>query len=259
MKFRNTATALMFGAILMVSGCKPEPKTPPGNTDHGVILDFHPIFNGQEMEFSKMKYVKPDGEVISISHWAMLMSHLSLMKSDSSLVSLGDGYQYIGFSVGRKKFTYTDAPAGTYIGIKFQLGPDQNINHADPTIWPADHPMNANLNGLHWGWAGGYIFQAMDGTYKNDTTTSSVASLSFHTATDNMIQSFYMPLNFTLEPNIRKTARIEIWADEYFKNPNEIHLKNGAVSHTEGSVEVALMSKIMQNAQSGVYRLVEVK
>ena len=74
-----------------------------------------------------------------------------------------------------------------------------------------------------------------------------------------MIQSFFMPLNFTLESNVRKTARIEFWADEYFKDPNVLHLKDGANSHTQVSTEIALMTKIMQNAHSDVYSIIEGK
>jgi hypothetical protein len=133
------------------------------------------------------------------------------------------------------------------------------INHADPTQWPATHPLNANFTGLHWGWAGGYIFQAMDGKFKDSAGATAERSLSFHTATDGMISSFFMPLHFDLATNGRKIARIEFWADEYFRDPNEIHLKNTPVSHTEGPTETALMTKIIANAQDGVYRLTEVK
>ena len=126
------AAVMACGTILLASSCKPDPKKPPVTTEEGVVLDFHAMFNGQEMEFSKLQYNKPDGEVMSISNWGMILAHLSLVKEDSSLVTLGDGYQYIGFTIGKTNYTYETAPAGKYIGIKFQLGPDQMINHSDP-------------------------------------------------------------------------------------------------------------------------------
>ena len=245
--------------FLTAMKCKKPPPPPPPAVENGITLDFHPIFNGQEIEFGKMQYTKPDGEFLTITNWGMILAHLSLIKEDSSLVTLGDGYQYVGFTVDKKKYIYADAPAGKYIGIKFQLGPDQAINHADPAQWPATHPLNANFTGLHWGWAGGYIFQALDGQFKDNAGATQIKNLSFHTASDPMVRAFTMPLSFTIEPGKRKVARIEIWADEFFKNPNEIHLKTDPISHTEGSAETALMTKIMENAESGVYRLIEVK
>lgn len=256
-KFLLALTLPLF--MLTALRCKKPVVIVDPPIEDGIVLDFHPMFDGQEIEFSKMQYTKPNGEVLSITNWGMILAHLSLIKEDSSLVQLGDGYQYIGFTVGKTKYTYADAPAGKYIGIQFQLGPDQAINHADPTQWPATHPLNANYTGLHWGWAGGYIFQALDGQFKDNAAASQIKNLSFHTASDAMVRTFIMPLSFTIEPGKRKTARIEFWADEYFKDPNEIHLKTTPISHTEGSAEVAIMNKIMENAQSGVYRIKEVK
>ncbi len=257
MKLLQFGALLTCGALLLASSCDRKPPVKP-TPDHGVVLDFHAMFNGQEIEYAKIQYAKPDGELMSVTNWGMILSHLSLMKEDSSLVQLGDGYLYIGFTDLKTNYTFADAEAGKYIGIKFQLGPDQMINHSDPTQWPPKHPLNANNTGLHWGWAGGYIFQALDGQWK-DSAGGPAKTYSFHTATDDMIQSFFMPMNFTLESAARKTARIEFWADEYFKDPNVLHLKDGANSHTQGSTEISLMNKIMENAKTGVYRIIEVK
>jgi cytochrome c peroxidase len=41
------------------------------------------------------------------------------------------------------------------------------MNHAGVSQVPADHPLNPNLNGLHWSWQGGYIFLALEGMWRS--------------------------------------------------------------------------------------------
>ncbi len=51
--------------------------------------------------------------------------------------------------------------------MRFYLGLEAPDNHADPAKFPAGHPLNANLNGLHWDWQGGYIFLALEGLWRH--------------------------------------------------------------------------------------------
>jgi hypothetical protein len=58
---------------------------------------------------------------------------------------------------------------------------------------------------------------------------------------------FMLPFNFEMESS-HKTAVLEFKADEYFKNPAEIHLKDKSVSHSSGSEDIMLMNKLIDNA-----------
>ncbi|MBL7810656.1 MAG: hypothetical protein JNL57_00415 [Bacteroidetes bacterium] len=255
MRYVISGMALMM--LLTVSCCK-KPVEKPTDTGKGITILFKPMWDGQDLVFNSKSYTKPDKEVMTYTNWAWIISKLALVKTDNSEVLLGDGYQYIEFKAGRVKFNYAAAPAGDYKAITFQLGLDSAINHGDPNIWPSDHPLNANLTGLHWGWAGGYIFQAMDGIWFDSATSSNQKAFSFHTATDPFKRKFTLPMNFTLQADGMKTATIEVWADEFFKTPNSLSLSAGAMSHTLGSTEIALMQKIIDNSAE-VYKLKSVQ
>jgi hypothetical protein len=54
-------------------------------------------------------------------------------------------------------------PGQEFTGLRFVIGLDQALNEADPNLWPAGHPLHPTVNGLHWGWQGGYIFMALEG------------------------------------------------------------------------------------------------
>lgn len=239
---------LIIGFTTGFQSCKKEPqKTEDPKITKGLTLTVMPTWEGTSMVTGKMQYSKPDGEVLQLRTWGMILAKLALVKDDNTLVLLGDGYQWVDVASGRLSFNYPDAPAGNYKGIQFQLGPDSAQNHGDPTLWPANHPLNGNLTGLHWGWAGGYVFQAFDGEFKDNISSTVIKGFSFHTAGNVFNQLFFMPFNFELA-STPKTAVLEFKADEFFKNPTELHLKDKSVSHSTGNDEKTLMSKLIGNA-----------
>lgn len=261
----SRTSALLWGMALLMPliaiSCKPESKPPVENKtdDKGITLVFKPLWDGKNIVFKSTEFTRSNGEMVRINNWAMILSHVSLVKTDNSKVQLGDGYLFVDFSSGRVKSNFPTVPAGDYKGISFKLGLDSIVNHGDPTVWPADHPLNANLTGLHWGWATGYIFQAIDGNWKAKASDLDWNGLSLHTATDQFPHDFMLNLNFSLAADGHKTASIEGWIDEYFKNPNLVQFAtDGSFSHSVGTPEVALMQLIMSNADD-VFRLTKVE
>ena len=47
--------------------------------------------------------------------------------------------------------------------ISFYVGVEATDNHADPSLWPAGHPLAPKSPEMHWGWAAGYRFVAIEG------------------------------------------------------------------------------------------------
>ena len=48
-------------------------------------------------------------------------------------------------------------------GITFSVGVDPDHNHLDPASWPNGHPLAPHFPSMHWGWAAGYRFIALEG------------------------------------------------------------------------------------------------
>lgn len=48
-------------------------------------------------------------------------------------------------------------------GVKFSIGVEAPTNTADPTQWLAPHPLSPQSPSMHWGWAAGYRFIALEG------------------------------------------------------------------------------------------------
>ncbi len=245
-------------SLALGSSCKKPPLVKPTDKVQGLTLDFRGMFGTTEIAFKTGEYTRSNGEILRVNNWEILLSKISLVKTDNTEILLGDGYLYVDFVGQKTKFNFPTAPAGDYKAISFQVGLDSAINHGDPTIWPADHPLNGNSTGLHWGWSTGYVFQKIDGNYKKPTDVD-WNFVSLHTATDSFIRMHTMHLNFSLSSDGHKTARIELNIEEFFMNPKLISFAtDGSSSHSIGTSEFALMKMIVDNSDD-VYTLVEVK
>ena len=47
--------------------------------------------------------------------------------------------------------------------IHFHVGVDPEFNHTDPALYPSTHPLSPKFPSMHWGWAAGYRFIAIEG------------------------------------------------------------------------------------------------
>lgn len=49
-------------------------------------------------------------------------------------------------------------------GVKFSIGVEAPTNNSDITLQPPGHPLSFQSPSMHWGWASGYRFLALEGT-----------------------------------------------------------------------------------------------
>ena len=47
--------------------------------------------------------------------------------------------------------------------VHFHIGVDSSVNHSDPASYPMGHPLAPVFPSMHWGWAAGYRFVAIEG------------------------------------------------------------------------------------------------
>lgn len=239
-------------AAFSLSSCEPEDtdggsggwNTPTSQLELAFVgqISDEPLYSiGQDVYKEKSH-----GEYMMVTNWSFLMSNLALVKENGDTVQLGDGYQWADLTGSRNVFNYKGIPQGKYTGLQFTMGFDSATNHGNPQVWPADHPLNPNMNGLHWGWAGGYIFQAMDGRYK-ENENATPGSFSFHTATMQFVTRYFLPIDLTVSNNKHRVA-VRINADRFFGGAQPIKFAEKSVSHSEGDHDELLMRIFLDNS-----------
>ncbi len=148
-----------------------------------VRLAFELRWRGAPLAVPSAPVRNDSGQTLRLTRFAALVSGVTLVRFEGSAVQLDGQYGFIDAETGRLTVTLRNVPAGDYTGLAFQLGVPAAANHADPSQWPAAHPLNPIVNGLHWGWQGGYVFAALEGRWRaNDTAEE--RGFSYHLATD---------------------------------------------------------------------------
>ncbi len=84
------------------------------------------------------------------------INHDGVSTNIEDLYLLVNGSEPVSVSLGMIEFQEIES-------VTFHIGVNEEVNHADPSLWPSDHPLFPKLPSMHWGWTGGYRFVAMEG------------------------------------------------------------------------------------------------
>jgi cytochrome c peroxidase len=129
-------------------------------------LQFVHTFNGSPLELNSQRYALASGETLSVSRLSYLLSGFALERTEGGWVELTNQYAWLDAERGRQSVVMQDVQPGAYRAVRFAVGLDPQTNKGDPAKYPAEHPLNPNLNSLHWSWQGGYIFLALEGSFQ---------------------------------------------------------------------------------------------
>lgn len=143
-------------------------------------VEIQPSMNGAPLALDSLRYRTFANESFSVTRLSFLLSRFALERTDGGWLEITNRFAWLDATARRVSFRLDDAPAGTFRSLRFEVGLDEADNNADPALRPADHPLNPNLNGLHWSWQGGYIFLALEGMFRG--TNQELRGYAYHLA-----------------------------------------------------------------------------
>ncbi|MCZ6671809.1 MAG: cytochrome C peroxidase [Verrucomicrobia bacterium] len=120
--------------------------------------------DGNPLRLDSLRYELASGERYSISRLSYLISEVAFETETGEWVSAGDAVGY--FDVSKRLLDFDcQLPEQSYRAMRFSIGLVPETNHSDPAGYPAKHSLNPDHNQLHWTWATGYIFMAVEGRF----------------------------------------------------------------------------------------------
>jgi len=149
---------------MLVLGCFLVPIMVLGAT---LQIEITPKVSGENLQPASLRYQTSAGETFSITRVSYLASEFALQRNDGSWLELSNSVAWLDHEQNRNSVRLDEIPPGEFRAVRFTVGLNTNLNHADIALFPASHPLNPNLNGLHWSWQGGYIFLALEGLWRN--------------------------------------------------------------------------------------------
>lgn len=165
-------------------------------------IQIAPKVSGQDLQPASFRYQTSAGETFSITRVSYLVSDFELQRTDGSWLELTNSVAWLDFGQNRNSFHLENIPAGEFCTIRFLVGLSTNLNHANPATFPAGHPLNPDVNGLYWGWQGGYVFVALEGLWRN--AAGEIDGWAYHLArdTNNVRVTLAAPLEITNETKL---------------------------------------------------------
>jgi len=154
-----------------------------GATDAAVLqIQIAPKVSGEKLQPASFRYQTSAGETFSITRVSYLVSDFELQRNDGSWLEMSNSVGWLDFDQNRDSVRLDNIPAGEFQSVRFLVGLNTNLNHADTAKFPANHPLNPNLDGLNWSWQGGYIFLALEGLWRN--SNGQLDGWAYHLARD---------------------------------------------------------------------------
>jgi hypothetical protein len=217
-KLRAAKRVVLAMALLQMFGAWTAALGALANLDVEII----PQCKGAPLVFDALAHTTGAGQGISVTRLDFLMSNFLLRREDTSWLALTNWQAYISTREGRTRFHLDNIPKGHYVAARFLVGVVPEINHSDPAKYPAGHPLNPTVNGLHWDWQTGYIFMALEGNWRNGTQTN---GYSFHIANDDQLMRVELPIS--LELNSDHLLRVTLDVAKIFDDQWRITLAEG--------------------------------
>ena len=127
--------------------------------------------------------------------------------------------------------------------LVFHIGIPSEINHQDPTLWSANHPLAPKSPNMHWGWVSGYNFIALEAMVDEDSDSVFEAVLQYHAIGDVL----YTAINQNIS-TVETDSEIKIYLDvNYDKMLQNINASDAGVFHGQQEQIVALMNNFPNN------------
>lgn len=170
LRFFAMLVAMMIGTLTAQGQNQVEPA---------IRLQFTMLSKGQPLDLHRAK----------ISRLEFLLSELALKDSSGKWIPSEDWFAHFNAIEGKLQADTVGSPSGEFQAIRFRVGLDSRIDQGDPSQWPPGHPLHPDVNHLHWGWQGGYVHLACEGT-------SSRGPFSYHLAGQDAPMVVELPVQF---------------------------------------------------------------
>lgn len=144
-------------------------------------------------------YTDGQGRVVNFSRAEFYLSELELVHDGGQTMDLSSEYQLVRPNVSDHDLGMRNIT--TFEGINYSLGVDSATNHADPSLYPIDHPLALQNPSMHWGWASGYRFLVLDGMVDTDNDNIPDTGFEMHVVGDEYLRNVSVTTSGDLNGN----------------------------------------------------------
>lgn len=207
-----------------------------------LTVRLEPSWDGKPLVLDDVSLTNATGNNLSLTRLAMLLSHAQLQKADGKWIGAEDWVALVDVAKQRLSFSFNGIPAERFTALRFDVGLDEAMDKADAAKWPANHPLNPEVNALHWSWRGQYVFLALEGRYQQ--ADGQIGGYSYHLAGQPCRGTVEVPVELDLRNDLVLTLSLVV--DQLFKAQHGIDIT--AADSTHSGDDGGLAERIADNA-----------
>jgi Secretion system C-terminal sorting domain len=196
-----------------------------------LILNINHKLSDQAFQFN-LPDVNNEGNTFSITRLEYYLSNIRITH-DGGLIDTAAGVYALVNAGNNTSIELGSFDISQVEKIEFCVGVNQPENNGDPALWPSDHPLAPKTPSMHWGWAAGYRFVALEGKSGPNLNTT----FQFH-ALGN--QNYYNAFVNTSATEVNDQLVITLDAD-YTKALYNIDVSQGPTVHGETGLAVTVL------------------
>ncbi len=210
--------------------------------ERNVVLVMNHKLDDKPFAFNTPQHAGTGG-LYKMTRLQYYVSGIQLVHDGGQVMSIPDLYILVD-PAAINRFALGGRNVGQIEGIRFRIGVDAAKNHADPAAYAFNHPLAPKNPSMHWGWAAGYRFVALEG-FAGTTPEMLTTNFQIHAVGDDL----YTPVQITTSGTIDGNDLVVTIDADYANALRGIDVAQGPVNH--GSDGEALV--LMQNFGSAVF------
>lgn len=205
-----------------------------------VVLQMEQLLAGRPFAFAQTTQAEM-GYYFNVTRLQYYVSEITLIHDGGQRTPVEDYHLLIDPSKD-SVFFLGNFPVTDLEQIEFWIGVDSAHNHLDPAMYPANHPLALHVPSMHWGWAGGYRYIALEG-YAGHTPSYLPNNYQIHTIAEENYRKVSLPVDEVLDGD---TMRIPIRAD-YAMMLHKINVSLGLEFHSSigPSKQISLNTRLV--------------
>ena len=221
------------------------------------VILFNYIIKGQNKEVAVVINHLYDGEVLNFDNTYIVGDNIpirfdrieyyihlnSLISNQNIATDLIDKYILVNANQNNYNIGEIQLLDDDLISLNFNIGVEYNLNHADPSLQDSSHPLAPQFPSMHWGWAAGYRFAALEGMIDKNQDSVMETVFQYHPVDDS-----YYSDTITSEGIIENENNLTIFINaNYDRLIENIGTDEGGVYHGIHEENGLLMDNFSQN------------
>lgn len=152
------------------------------NKEIAVVINH--LYDGEVLNFDNT-YIVGDNIPIRFDRIEYYIHLNSFISNQNIATNLIDKYILVNANQNNYNIGEIELLDDDLISLNFNIGVEYNLNHADPSLQDSSHPLAPQFPSMHWGWAAGYRFAALEGMIDKNQDSVMETVFQYHPVDDS--------------------------------------------------------------------------